>query len=72
MKVLKLGTTKECLGSSTNKKAKTKYRWSFGPLKMLNDVLQGLYAIENAKIRYSYGFSFYKMLKVVVAVVLIF
>ena len=72
MKILKLGTTKECLGSSTDKKAKIKYRWSFGHLKMLNDVLWGLYSIENAKIRYSYGFSFYKMLKVVVAVVLIF
>ena len=64
--------TKECLGSSTNKKAKIKYRWSFGLLKMLNDVLWGLYSIENAKIRYSYGVSFYKVLKVVVAVVLIF
>ena len=39
---------------------------------MLNDVLRGLYSIENAKIRYNYGFSFYKMLKVVVAVVFIF
>ena len=72
MKILKLGMTKECLGSSTDKKARTKCRWSFGLLKMLNDVLRGLYSIENAKIRYSYGFSFYKMLKVVVAVVLIF
>ena len=71
MKILKLGMTKECLGSSTDKKARIKCRWSFGLLKMLNDVLRGLYSIENAKIRYNYGFSFYKMLKVVVAVVFI-
>ena len=60
------------MGSSTDKKAKTKYRWSFDLLKMLNDVVRGLYSTENAKIRYGYDYRFYKMLKVVVDVVLFF
>ena len=59
MKILKLGTNKEGMGSYTDKKAKTKYSWSFLSFKNAKmTYCEGFFSIGNAKIRYNYGCKF--------------